>query len=360
MTALGDDCEPNVRRALAEALAGARGAPRALVVALVNDASRVAAPLLARSPILTDVELAECAAVGDSVAQELIARRPAVGEAPADALAEKGSRDAVAALLGNCGARLSQKALLRIRERFAEDEGIKDAILARGETSASFKAELLREKAQAFVASLSDAPGRERAAREAIDRRDAALVSVAATCRRTDLGAFVRTLRERAALTTTLLLRAALSGEREMFAMALAELAGISPARAAELTRARSEGVAALMAKAGLPAHAAPAFRAALAALDAHSADDGEGLRPDLVSATIAACEARNDPALAPVVALLWRFAAEAARVEAREIVVPRADPPQRLPSKLTFSPANDADPPLLIAAAIAAKRRAA
>src|SRR5262245_16235212 len=41
MTALTDDSDPRVRRALAEAVAGEPGAPRTLIVALVNDVSAV-------------------------------------------------------------------------------------------------------------------------------------------------------------------------------------------------------------------------------------------------------------------------------------------------------------------------------
>ena len=43
----------------------------------------------------------------------------------------------------------------------------------------------------------------------------------------------------------------------------------------------------------------------------------GEGLKLSLVQRVIDECERRDDPALGKVLALLWRFAAEAARAEA-------------------------------------------
>src|SRR5438067_1930975 len=64
VSTLIDDPSAEVRRALAEAFAGARDAPRRLVVALANDEAQVAAPVLARSPLLTDAELVDCAATG--------------------------------------------------------------------------------------------------------------------------------------------------------------------------------------------------------------------------------------------------------------------------------------------------------
>src|ERR1700760_4575863 len=50
LTALLDDSSILVRRALAEALCRARGAPRALVLALAADESEVAGPMLQHSP----------------------------------------------------------------------------------------------------------------------------------------------------------------------------------------------------------------------------------------------------------------------------------------------------------------------
>ena len=60
-----------------------------------------------------------------------------------------------------------------------------------------------------------------------------------------------------------------------------------------------------------------PAFRAALAAIKAHVGEAGDGLKLPLVQKVIDECEQLDDPALAKVLALLWRFAAEAAKAEA-------------------------------------------
>ncbi|HKI13725.1 MAG TPA: hypothetical protein VKA12_01700, partial [Roseiarcus sp.] len=100
----------------------------------------------------------------------------------------------------------------------------------------------------------------------------------------------------------------------------------------------------ALARKAGLKSHVAPAFSAALAAIKTHGGADGEGLNLSLVQRVIDECERRDDPALGKVLALLWRFAAEAARAEAagftREAIA--AAPARPLPHNLDFSPVND------------------
>ena len=69
LTGALDDPSTIVRRALAEAMASAEDAPRHIVLALANDQAEVARVVLARSPLLLDAELVDCAAVGDVEAQ---------------------------------------------------------------------------------------------------------------------------------------------------------------------------------------------------------------------------------------------------------------------------------------------------
>ena len=91
MTALLDDPSPLVRRTLAEALAGAAHAPHHMISALASDQAGIAAIVLARSPILTESELVDAAAVSESAGQCAIAGRPGLSAAVAGALAEVGS-----------------------------------------------------------------------------------------------------------------------------------------------------------------------------------------------------------------------------------------------------------------------------
>ncbi len=81
LTRMLDDPEPLVRRALAEAFAGAHEAPRHIVLALAADVSEVARVVLAQSPLLGDADLVDCAGYGDAVAQRAIARRARLSRA---------------------------------------------------------------------------------------------------------------------------------------------------------------------------------------------------------------------------------------------------------------------------------------
>ena len=98
MTALLDDPFPLVRRALADALGSAGGAPRPLIRALAFDQPDVAAAVLARSPVLTDADLVDCVAAADVVAQSALARRPDLKPGAIAALAETAQREALLAL----------------------------------------------------------------------------------------------------------------------------------------------------------------------------------------------------------------------------------------------------------------------
>ncbi len=360
MTALLDDPSVIVRRALAEAMASSGEAPRHLALALANDRSEVAAALLARSPVLTDAELVDCVAIGDAVSQCAIARRPNLGAGPSAALAEIAQRDAAIALIGNLKADLPAGVLRRLLERFGDDEEAREALLQRPSLPVRLKAEIAIATAKASGESAARWLGRGRAQRIARETRERTIASIAAACGSEDRAELARSLREHGALTVALLMRSLLGGDSGLFAAALVELARVPlPQVIAFMRNPRGEGFAALSRKAGLPSHTLTVFRAALSALDSYRGARGEGLKAPLIGAVIAACEARRNPALAKILSLLWRFAAEAGRAEAHSFAqhaTADARAP-RLPMSLDFSPAanDEHGAPLALAAALEA-----
>jgi uncharacterized protein (DUF2336 family) len=344
MTALLDDPSPLVRRSLAEALSGAGDAPRHLILALAADESDVAAAVLSRSPALTDADLVDCVAIGDVVAQSAIARRPDLSAGAIAALAEVGQRDAVLTLIGNREAAPTASALACILARFGDDAEVREAMLERPSLPASLRARIAVATANDLSVAASQWLPRERAERAAREGRDQTISSIASSCPPDERPELVRSLRACGALTPALLLRSLLSGERNLFAEALAELSGLPLSRVAAFALApRGEGFAALAHKAGLKSSILPAFVAALAAIKTYAGEHREGLKLPLVQKVIAECERRDDPALTKVLALIWRFAAEAARAEAADFVSGAiASASLRLPPSLDFSPAND------------------
>ncbi len=345
MTALLDDPSVLVRRALAEALCCSSEAPRALILVLAMDEPEVAAAVLQRSPVLTDADLTDCAVNGDLVAQTALARRPSLPRWAIAALIESGELDAVLALIANPGIDLPGESLSRIFARFSDDASVREALLERPFLPPSLRARIAVAAAKDLAVEASRWMPLKRAERIAREARDQAICSIFSSCESGERTEITRALRVSGALTPALLLRSLLGGERGLFAEALAELTGLPPPRVgAFLLEPDGEGFAALAHKAGLKNGILPAFRAALDALRTHAGEARDDLNLKLVQKVIDQCEGRDDPALAKVLALLWRFAAEAARAEAASFAQAAAATasPGRLPQILDFSPVND------------------
>jgi uncharacterized protein (DUF2336 family) len=345
MTALLDDPSALVRRALAAALCTASDAPRILILGLAADEPEVAAAVLQRSPVLTDADLVDCARTGDVVAQTALARRPNLPPGATAALAEIGQRDAVLVLIANLEIDFPAELLHRILSRFNDDVSLRDALLERPLLPASVRARIAVEAAKDLAVEASVWMPREQAERIAREARDQALCAIASSCRPDERAELTRALRAGGSLTPALLLRSLLGGGWALFADALAELSALPlPRVAAFILEPQGEGFAALARRAGLKSGVLPAFRAALAAIKVHAGEIGDGLKLSLVQEVIDECEKRDDPALAKVRTLLWRFAAEAARTEAASFAREAAASASggRLPQILDFAPVND------------------
>ena len=133
----------------------------------------------------------------------------------------------------------------------------------------------------------------------------------------------IRHLRESGQLTAGLILRALLSGNVELFEEALAELAEVPLARVAGIVHdRRGAGFRALYDKAGLPASTFPAFREALEAMreDGFMIEPGGAsrLKRRIIERVLTRCESEAPDEIEPLLTLLRRYAAEAAREEAR------------------------------------------
>jgi uncharacterized protein (DUF2336 family) len=320
LTAMLDDSSVLVRRALAEALASAHDAPHHIISALAVDLPEIAAIVVALSPILSDAELVDCAAIGDETVQIVLARRSGLGPAVAAALAEIGARRAIIALLENEDARVTPGALRRIAERFGEDGETREALLNRPLLPAMLRSELVASAAKAlspFAAAFG--LGAERIDRIVRDGCEAGIVAIAAGSQGQDLADFVTHLRASGALTGATLMRALIYGNRRFFSVAAAELSGLALERAIGFAREPfGPGFAALIRKMGLPAHFLAPFRVALAALEELGVEDADRPLGAVVAPVIGACEAANSAELARLLSVLRRLEAEAAVDEAR------------------------------------------
>ncbi len=350
LTALLDDPSPLVRRALADSFASAIDAPHAIVAALANDQSDIAAPVLSRSPLLTEAELIDCAAIGNSFAQSAIALRARVPASVCAALAEVGSREAAISLAVNPGADLPEFSMRRMVERFGDDGEMREALLSRPYLPPVIRNDLVNAAAASLTSFVVDCAwlSSERAERLTREARDRANVIIIADAVESDgrqgLRDLVKHLRSSGQLTASLVLRALLCGNGELFEAALAELSGLREDKVSGLVRDfRGPGFAALYARAGLSIQLLPAFRAALEA-QREFGKNGEHLGEArlslvMIERVLTACDEINAGELDKLMALLRRFEMEAAREEAREATLRLS---RREEEMISFAPAID------------------
>ena len=333
LTAMLDDPSPLVRRALAEALGASEYAPRHVIVALAQDGAEIAELVLARSPVLADGDLVDCAALGDERIQLAIAARPWLSASVSAALAEIGSCAALVALARNHGAELADFSLARMVERHGVSADLREALLARPD--------LPVESAQAIAAALAQVLGAfvtdcgwlsvERSGRVVREARERTTVALSAGAQAEDVRRLVSHLRRSGQLTPALILRAVLSRALDFAGAAFAELSALRAERVAAILGDRRGGsFRALYNRAGLPDTLRPAFEAALAA-HRETRDGGRcgmpaGLSRRMVERALWTCESLPPDEAGRLVALLRRFEAEAARDEARLVADGLAD----------------------------------
>ena len=210
-------------------------------------------------------------------------------------------------------------------ERFGHLAAIREAMLARDDLPTPTR--------QALVAKLSETLAgfvtarawleEDRARRVAKEACEKATVTLAAVSPDAEIGLLVRHLRESGQLTAGLVLRALLSGNVNLFEHALAELSDVPLTRVSALVHdRRGTGFRALYDKAGLPASTYSAFREAVEAMREGGFVGEPGgatrLKRRMVERVLTRCADESLGDIEPLLLLLRRFAAEAAREEAR------------------------------------------
>lgn len=99
--------ERDIRRRLAEKLAGAAWAPRALITVLALDEIEIARPVIARSAELQDADLIRLLVEATLEHQIEVARRPDIGPRVVDAILDQSQPHVLAALADNVTARVT-------------------------------------------------------------------------------------------------------------------------------------------------------------------------------------------------------------------------------------------------------------
>jgi|JI10StandDraft_1071094.scaffolds.fasta_scaffold245710_2 uncharacterized protein (DUF2336 family) len=141
-----------VRLAVAKAVAASPYLPADVARTLAEDVERVALPILEFSPVLTAQDLVQLLKHTTPAHAEAIASRASIPAVVADAVLETGHRTAIARLINNGGADLSETTLRLAAERHGQDDAVGRALVLRPNLPQSVRAAIERA-AQAHVGS---------------------------------------------------------------------------------------------------------------------------------------------------------------------------------------------------------------
>lgn len=114
---LARKAERDIRRSLAESLAGAEWAPKALVNMLALDEIEIARPVIANSPLLQDHDLLRILVEATIEHQIEVARRPTLSGRVADAIIDAAEPAPMTALASNRTAEISEDGVRRLIEQ---------------------------------------------------------------------------------------------------------------------------------------------------------------------------------------------------------------------------------------------------
>lgn len=326
LLAVLDDPSPRVRRALAEAFAASPVAPRPVIRGLAEDLPDIAAIVLRRSPLLSELELVDYAGAGCERMRIAIASRDDVSVGLAAALIEVSGPEACLALLANPSAAMAASSLRRLVERHRGDARIREALLARPDLPPTLRQMLIDGLSQALAELVieRDWLSPQRANRVIAEARDRAAVDLAASCRDAHRRSLVEMLAAERRLNAALIIRALAMGDRRLVEDALSHLTRTPVPRVVALMEDNGSGFCALYRKSGLAPAALPVIRAMIEVLR-DQADDGTALGRarmgrSMLERVLTALghDLFTTAEVDEFAALLGRLATEAAREEAR------------------------------------------
>lgn len=276
---LSRDAAELVRRAMAVTLSNSPKLPRDVAQKLAQDIDSIAMPILERSPMLSDRDLAEFIQSGSVERQVAIASRPIISAALGRFIVSKADREAVARVVANDGAELDEPALNHVLQRFPKDTELSDSMAHRDTLPMIIVEKLINVVSRSAFDHLVN--HHELPPQLAIEiatgaRERATLDLVAQAGMASDMERFVQQLALNGRLTPSLVVRAALMGHMRFLEWSLAELAGVPHRKTWLMVHdAGPLGLRAIFERSGLPSRMFPAIRTAV---DVFHASESEGL----------------------------------------------------------------------------------
>ena len=262
------DVEVQVRAALSENLKNSRIIPHDIALSLAKDVIEVSEPVLKYSQVLTDADLIEIVRTQSSKSRIAIAQRESVTPGVCDALVDSEDEDAVATMVGNDGAEVSEATFEKVLDVFPESDRVKESAVRRAKLPVKLAERLVTMVSNELQTHL--VRHHELSPDIAADvmlqsREKATLALLTPDSEAVDVEGLVEQLHAAGRLTPSIILRAICTGDQMFFEAAIGRLADISVINVHILIfDAGSLGLRELYRKTGLAEDMFPAIRAAV------------------------------------------------------------------------------------------------
>ncbi len=276
---MAKDVEASVRQALAQNLRNATHLPHDVALKLANDIESVALPILESSQVLTDADLIQIVSNGGAAKQEVVAGRVGISESVSDVLVTAGSEKAVAKLMDNVTAQISEKSLTKAVDRFAANETVKEKIVKRPTLPPTVTERLVTMVADSMrdylVAHHQVSPS--VAADIVLQSRERTIVGLTGKSSTEELEKLIAQMHENKRLTPSLVIRALCMGDIAFFEMSIAVRANVPVVNARILIHDAGQlGLKSLYERAEMPMEFLPAVRTAIDILHETEMDGGD------------------------------------------------------------------------------------
>lgn len=266
------DVALRVRQNLSDRIKSNPSVPRDIILHIASDVESVAIPVLRESKVLSDADLVTIVEQSQDVGKLVaIANRETVSNRVSDALVETQYAQVMTSLLGNAGAKVSERTLEKIAEDFRGNAEVTDALASKPDLPiavverivsrvSNVVAQQLRQK---YKLDYADVKQDSSAVREDIMVR---LLNHSLTKR--EMQDLVGQMAAEDRLTPSIVMTALCRGQIDFFTISLSQFASIPLPNAEKLIEDRGEhGFNALYQKSGLPESMMDAVRLLLRAV---------------------------------------------------------------------------------------------
>ena len=263
------DAEERVRAALSMHLKHASELSPDVASALSRDVSEsVALPMLAFSEALSDEVLIDIVRTQDDSRQVAIAGRKSVSDAVSTGLVDEGCEAAVATLVGNDGAEISEGVMHKVIDKFGDSERVQEPMVKRATLPVAVSERLVSmvsDKLQEYLVTHHELSTDLASDMVLQSRERATLGLLSANAAEHDVFDLVAQLHRNGRLTPSIILRALCVGDMSFFEAAIAQLSNVPLVNARKLIHDPGElGLSSIYEHCCLPPSMYPAYRIAL------------------------------------------------------------------------------------------------